>query len=509
MANYALARRKEVLIFLVILSVAIFFRTYKLTSFPSGLYPDEAMNGNNALEAVSTGEYKIFYQENNGREGLFINIQAMSLRIFGIHPWSLRLVSAIIGILTVTGLYLLTKELFEWRLAALASFLMAISFWHVNFSRIGFRAIMLPLVLVYGFYFLWRAIRNGHLMDFILAGIIGGLGFYTYISYRVAPLMVLILFANYWWNIRKDQSLLKYTETKEKLLKGFVAFTTVVFIVALPIGFYFFENPDSFNSRTGRYLSVFGQEYPIKELALSTVKTLGMFTFNGDYNQRHNISGEPMLPWPIGIFFIIGFINELIHWLKRKHGHFSILHTFIFAWFFTMLLPGFLSTEAPHAIRTIGVIPIVMIITARGIWWSFEKIKNWYSSFYSYKNRSEIYSFIHLVMILFLASLGFLEFYRYFTVWGPSPGTANAFNQNYVKLGYKINEMPRNIKKYIVVNTGGTLVSGIPMPSQTVMFLTDTYTTEKQRAKNIFYLTREQFDQGQYDKNSLVIKLEK
>ena len=64
-----------------ILIVAVFFRLFALTNFPSGLYPDEAMNGNNALEALAGpaaggagGNFKIFYPENNGRGGLFINI---------------------------------------------------------------------------------------------------------------------------------------------------------------------------------------------------------------------------------------------------------------------------------------------------------------------------------------------------------------------------------------------------------------------------------------------------
>ena len=138
--------KKEFWILILIIALAIFFRFYQLDSFPPGLYPDEAMNGNNALVALETGSFKMFYPENNGREGLFINLQALPVGIFGNQPWSLRAVSAIIGVLTVIGLYLLTKELFGWRLGALSSFLLAISFWHVNFSRIGFRAIMLPFI---------------------------------------------------------------------------------------------------------------------------------------------------------------------------------------------------------------------------------------------------------------------------------------------------------------------------------------------------------------------------
>src|SRR3989339_1979705 len=191
-------RKKELLVFLIIVAVAGFFRLYQLGSTPPGLYPDEAMNGNNAVQTLETKNFKIFYPENNGREGLFINLQALSIRAFGAHPWSLRFVSALIGILTVVGLYLLVRELFEWRLAAIAGFLTAISFWHVNFSRIGFRAIMVPFILVYVFYFLWRGLRRSHFQDFFWAGIFMGLGFYTYTSFRAAPIILILILANYW-----------------------------------------------------------------------------------------------------------------------------------------------------------------------------------------------------------------------------------------------------------------------------------------------------------------------
>jgi hypothetical protein len=76
------------------------------------------MNGNNALEALETHTFKTFYPENNGREGLFINIQAIFLKFLiplagQTEPWMLRLPSAIFGILTVLGVYLLTKEIFK------------------------------------------------------------------------------------------------------------------------------------------------------------------------------------------------------------------------------------------------------------------------------------------------------------------------------------------------------------------------------------------------------------
>ena len=327
----------EVLVFLVILAVAVFFRLYALDTTPPGLYPDEAMNGSNALIANSTGDYKLFYPENTGREGLFINLQALSIKLFGIHPWALRGVSAVIGILTVIGLYFLTRNLFDRHIAALSSFLMAISFWHVNFSRIGFRAIMLPFVLVWGFYFLWKGLRNSRLMDFLWSGVFFGLGFYTYTSYRIAPLIVLIVFLNYWLFLRKDFSHSGYEHARNKLWAGFATIFLVTLFVALPLGWYFFTHPDNFMQRGG--LSVFAQTEPLKELATSVIRTLGMFNFAGDCNPRHNIACAPMLPWPIGILFLIGIIKEFWHWISRKHGHLSPAHTLLFAWFFVMLLP--------------------------------------------------------------------------------------------------------------------------------------------------------------------------
>jgi len=307
------------------------------------------------------------------------------------------IVFPIIGILTVIGLYLLTKELFEWRLAAIASYLMAISFWHVSFSRMESVVIIIPFALVYAFYFLWKGLKNNHLPDFVVAGIFGGLGAYlsanvqsSVLNICFASFIVIALFINYWWYLKKDFSHAKYEYAKTKLLQGFVLLALMAFIVALPAGINFWQHQEGFFS-------------PIKISASSVVKTLGMFNF----------SDSPILPWPIGVFFLVGFINELIHWLKRKHGHLSTIHTFMFAWFFITLIPGFLSTIAPDALLTIGVLPVVIIFTARGIWWFFDKLKSWYS-LRDLHSIHEAHAITALVMIVFLFSIGFMEYWRYF-----------------------------------------------------------------------------------------------
>src|SRR3990167_5386647 len=430
--------KKELFIFIAIILIAVFFRFYQLDITPPGLWPDEAANGVDALKALDDNKFKLFYPDNNGREGLFINIQAVSMWLFGAEPWSLRVVSVVMGTITIIGLYFLTRYIFGWQLAAIAGFFLAISFWHVNFSRIGFRAIMLPLIIVWAFYFLWKGLRKGDFKHFLIAGIIGGIGFYTYFSYRIVPLIALVLFWNYWSYLKKDFSHGKYEHARNQLLRGFALMMLTVIAIVLPLLIYFYSHPEDFLKREGRPISVFAQEEPFKELGLSIVKTLGMFNFSGDYNQRHNIPGWPQLSIPMGILFLVGFLRELIHWLSRKHGHFSTLHTFLFSWFFIMLIPGFLSTEAPHALRVIGVIPVVMIFAGQGFWWLINLISGLYRisdphyQFDEKTYRREVKIITTLTIIIILAWIGSLEYSRYFKKWGASFSTKNAFSQSYI-----------------------------------------------------------------------------
>jgi len=176
-------KRQEIFCLILILILASFFRLWKLEDVPPGLYPDAAIYANDAWLSLKNKDFKVFYPENYGREGLYMWLLSLSFSIFGVSIFSLRIVPAIAGILTVLGLYFLTKESFKSeKIAFLSSFFLAVSFWHTNFSRIGFRVILLPLVLVFSFYFLLRSFRKKTILDSTLAGIFFGLGFYTYTS---------------------------------------------------------------------------------------------------------------------------------------------------------------------------------------------------------------------------------------------------------------------------------------------------------------------------------------
>jgi len=468
--------RVELLLLVAILIVAAFFRFNKIMTLPPGLYPDEAMNGNNALEAIATHNFKVFYPENNGREGLFINIQAVFLKILlplnhnQPAAWMLRLPSAFFGILTVLGVFFLTKELFKKiGLAALASFLTAVSFWHINFSRIGFRAIMAPFFLTWASYFLIKSFRNSnskfYFLNSIFSGVLYGLGFYSYIAYRATPALILFIVLFYWFK-NKERGV------RKKILLSTFYFLFSTLIVVLPLAFYFLKNPADFFGRTAQ-ISIFSAVSPLKALALNILKTAAMFNFAGDWNWRHNVAGQPELFWPVGILFLIGVFLSIKNLTKKPANDWKLSIPLV--WLVVAALPVVVSNESlPHALRSLLMIPPVFIIAGFGGLWLYEKAK-----------RKRLKIFASVLFLIFLIGQSYLN---YFKTWGENLETKNAFSQNYVDIARVLNSLPKEMPKYVIVQSGGTDVRGFPMPTQTVMFLTDTFLPKNRAEKNIHYV---------------------
>ena len=507
-------KTKTVLLVILIMAIAVFLRVWHLNSIPPGVYPDEAMNGNNAIQAIKTNDYKVYYPENNGREGLFINLEALSFKIFGIHVWSLKLISVLAGILAVLGLYFLTKKLFQSiNIALLAMFFMTVSFWHINFSRIAFRAIMVPFLLVWSFYFLFKVMnfppekrkRFSSTLYLILSGILLGLGFHTYIAFRMSviilmvPLLVIVLkfFKEY-----KISGGLFNTFFKNGFWQ-YKIWAFAIILAALPIGLYFLHNPQDFIGRASG-ISVLAQKNPLKAVIESTIKTLGMFNVVGDKNWRHNFSGSPQLYWPVGILFLIGIISsikEFFKSLKTKTESWGI-HLFLFVWFGVMLLPAILTAEAlPHALRTIGVIPVCYIYAAWGGW-----------IFYKFLAKGVNKKLLVIASLVFLILCAYIGFDKYFVDWARQPVVEYAFAKDFVDMGKYLNQLPPEVSSYVIVNQSGVLVpvlqngkiKDIPMPAQTIIFIR----AMNNENRTTIYLPHEEIDSIQAKGKLVIIPLQ-
>lgn len=460
---------KHKLALILIILIAIFFRFWQFSSIPVGLYQDEAMNGADALSSLQSGDFEVFYANNNGREGMIIWLDALAIRMFGTEPWVLRLFPAIAGLLAVLGLYFLARELFNVKIALVSSFFMATGFWAINFSRMGFRAGLMVPILIWAFYFLLRGFHSDrHRMSiawFVLAGVLFGLGFYTYIPFRFAPILALLMF-----------SPLLLKKKSKSLWSGIIFFVVMVFVIALPIGLYFLNNPADFFGRSSG-VSVFSQGFLIKSLAINIVTTLGMFNVAGDFNWRHNYAGAPELFLPVGLLFLLGIVLSI----KRRAFEDKLL----LLWFAIFLLPNFLASEGnPHALRAIGAMPVAMIFSGIGFMWLYEKIQKYFDNkisdpnFIKYKNQLlRLKKEIFLFFIAFLIFVGGYNFNQYFTRWASNSNVAIAFSQSQVKIADYLNTLPKETKKYALWHQDDRATdNGLPVSAQTVYFLTSQKT---------------------------------
>lgn len=62
-------------------------------------------------------------------------LTAGTLNAIGVNEWSARLISAIIGVLSIPILYFPTKRVFGWQVALIAALLLAVSPWHLYWSQ--------------------------------------------------------------------------------------------------------------------------------------------------------------------------------------------------------------------------------------------------------------------------------------------------------------------------------------------------------------------------------------
>src|SRR5215217_9404 len=96
--------RKDWWLLLALTGVAIFFRFFQLNSLPPGFQFDEAFNAIDAQQVLA-GNRPLFLPANAGREVLYTYWQALLIRLFGFDVYTLRLASAILGVLAIPVTY--------------------------------------------------------------------------------------------------------------------------------------------------------------------------------------------------------------------------------------------------------------------------------------------------------------------------------------------------------------------------------------------------------------------
>ena len=379
--------QKFFLILIICLAAAL--RFYNLGGNPPSLNWDEASIGYNAYSILKTGRDEFgeklplaFRSFGDYKPPVYFYLDVPAIAFFGLSEFAVRFPSALLGTLTVLMVYFLVKELFgNWRLSFVTSLLLAISPWHLQFSRGAFEANIALFFIILGTWFFFKGRKNAWF--FILSVLAFVLALYSYHAARVfVPLLGigLLVFA-----FEK-----KWFFKKEVILAIFLGF-----ILVLPI-FTFIIGGEA--TRRFKGTSLFEEQTPI--LARSKIQLdddlASGFSFGRFIHNRRLVYGlfmiknylshfEPNFLFitadaarhhapQVGLLYWIEFPLLIlgIYFLIKDRPRFCQI---IFWWLLVAPVAAAPTRETPHAIRSFFLLPSLQIFIAYGILRTYEILK--------------------------------------------------------------------------------------------------------------------------------------
>ena len=449
---------------LLIVILAGILRFYNLTGNPISLYWDEVSSTYNAYSILETGRDEfgkrlplLFEAFEDYKTPANIYLTSIVVKFFGLSEFSARFTSAFFGTLTILVTYFLVLEILRNEsvflknektkkiVALISSFLLAISPWHLQFSRTGFEANIGLFFLITGILFLLKFINSPNFRNTVISAIFLGVSIYFYRSIQLfLPLLligVLIIFRKNIFN-------------KENF--KFIILGSIVFLaITLPFVPTMLSKEGLTRQRQTNFISnssneVYKSSVKINELGKSTfskvifnrrVVYLEIFVrnyfshfspnflfLNGDPNPRHSVRGIGVLySWEF-IFVILGSFT--LFKLNPKTRN-TILY-----WILIAPIPAALAYPAPHALRSLNILPVPQFIIALGMIYLF--------IFLSVKWRKAFIVAFTLIIIVFMARY----LYLYHNVFKFE--TSSEWADGYKQAVFKTMDLERDYQKIIV-----------------------------------------------------------
>lgn len=177
--------------------MGLLVRVIEFGSLPGGVNQDEAFAGYEAWNILTTGcdswgyrfpTYLIAW--GSGMNALASYLMIPFIAVFGLEVWAIRMPQLIIALMSIWVLYLTVRRLRDEKSALIAMAILAVCPWHIMLSRWGLEANLLPGFLLFGMYFMLRAMDNSKWL--MLSALMYGLSLYCYsAAWPVIPFLIL------------------------------------------------------------------------------------------------------------------------------------------------------------------------------------------------------------------------------------------------------------------------------------------------------------------------------
>lgn len=342
-----LTRYHEAAALAVITAVALALRIYRLDDLPSGMWRDEARHGLLALRIWNDPAYRpVYVVAGADLPALLFYLMAPVLAITGPGVGAARLVSALAGALMPLALWWAARPILGVRASLYGAALLAWASWGLSMSRWAFPATLDHLLELTAIGVMWRAlgqpVRWRAAVCMALAGALAALAAYAYHTGRLAPLVFAALTAV---RLGRDSGAWR------RALPALGAAAIAGIIVLLPLLTFIASDFEGYNRRTGAVAISNAQNLEKRTMALvldNIARYLGMWHVAGDPNGRHHAPGAPMLDPLAGTCFAIGVGLAIANWRSKTSAP--------LLWLALALIPGIFSTNAPHAMRSLGAL---------------------------------------------------------------------------------------------------------------------------------------------------------
>lgn len=351
------------LLVLAVFGLAAFYRFYLLDQVPAEMFSDHAEKLLDVSDVLN-GQYNIFFPRNTGREAFQMYLTAAMAILFktGLSFLSLKLGTAICGVLTLPFIYLLGKEVANRRVGLLAMFFAGLAYWPNVISRVALRFTLYPTFTAPVLYFLVRGFLHRRRNDFILAGIFLGIGLHGYSPFRFVPFVVLVAVGLYWIHQ-------KSTQARLAAIWNTLLLAVASLIVFLPLLRYWISNPGLFSyrmmTRMGQAEKTFDAP-PVQIFLTNLWRSLGMPFWDNGQIWVHSVPIRPALGIVPAVFFGIGIILLLVRYFRRRHW----LDLFLLVALPLLMMPSALSLafpdENPSLNRSGGALIVVFLIAGLG-----------------------------------------------------------------------------------------------------------------------------------------------
>lgn len=386
--------------------IALFFRIWNLSNYPVSLSMDEVAFGYNAYSLLETardefGEFLplAFRSAGDYKPPVDFYLMVPFVAIFGLTELTIRLPIAILGALTVlVFIYLLRQLKFGAVASNLGGLWLAVSPWHLYYSRGGVGSISALFFLILGLYLFLLWVNEKKTIYPILSGITFSLSVWAYHAERVfVPLLVLFLLFTY-----KKEIFKKAKDYRKRLF----VFILTVLIFAVPFVKLTVFSPAI--SERAISTSIFREGSLINSMHRDGYSSLGekVFDNNGYIVFRHWLGkylnyfdlrfwfwkGLQLTPpgYPdSGLLFVIDLPLFFIGVYALSKSKKQILKHLSLFWFFAGPLSASLTMNEQHPLRALVWLPFFGLIIAS----SFEFIVN--------RFKTSIVTLAYVLLILF------------------------------------------------------------------------------------------------------------